>query len=228
MDAPIDEMSVACRLFEAPIHMADLRAVRDEGSGAAPELPVEACGWRLGGRVFGASGVMNIGFGADDSAGFAFAEIVAHRSEAGALASLKANLDETSAPLGSAGHGAAFPNVVGERFLTIDIQVVLNGGDELERVPLGGGGDDDCLEAVDLQEVLVMFESGGAAALGLFDTIGGLGQVITVDVGQGDEFDSSHAECGVDVGHTVTAAADQAEAQSLVRLGGLEEGGQLG
>src|SRR3974390_1140160 len=52
MDAPIDEVPLAAGFFQAPVHVADLRAVGNFGPRSAPEVPIERGGGGVGGGVF--------------------------------------------------------------------------------------------------------------------------------------------------------------------------------
>ena len=66
VNAPVHKVAVAVFLFEAPGHVADLRAIRQLGGRAAPEVPIQGRGRVLGLGVFEAGGVMNLDIGLDD------------------------------------------------------------------------------------------------------------------------------------------------------------------
>ena len=90
---------------------------------------------------------MNIGLGANDAARVARLHMFARRLESGALAPLEADLHDAVGLLDRIDHGPAFAYIVSERFLAINIQTMIEGGDKLKGVPMRRCGDDDGLEA---------------------------------------------------------------------------------
>src|SRR4030095_5531648 len=60
MDTPVDKMPVACGLFQAPIHMSHLRAIRDERGRATPQVPIKRCRRLLRCWVFRSGSVVNV------------------------------------------------------------------------------------------------------------------------------------------------------------------------
>ena len=84
----------------------------------------------------------------------ALLDVLGDLLEGGALAALEADLDDaTSAAFcAAASHGLAFADVVGQRLFAVDVQPLLEGGDELQGVPVRRRGDDDGLEAGDVEQ----------------------------------------------------------------------------
>ena len=73
---------------------------------------------------------MNLRVDVDDAAERAGGDEVADRVKGGALATLKTNLHDAAALGGRIDHRAALTDVVGERFVAIDVDATLHGGDE--------------------------------------------------------------------------------------------------
>ena len=111
----------------------------------------------------------------------------------------------------AADHGPALANVVRQRLLTVDVQILLHGRQEGQRVPVRRRGDDHRVEAAGCEQVLVVLERPGPRALQLLDLGGAVGQMLAVHVTQGHHLHIAHFERGPDVDHAVAAAPDQAE-----------------
>ena len=58
---------------------------------------------------------------------------------------------------------------------------------------------------------LVVLEGLRALALELLDLVGAIGEMVAIDIAQGDDLDAAGLEGGLDIDHAVPAAADEAE-----------------
>ena len=110
------------------------------------------------GGVLGARVVVDIRLTANDTARFTCLEMAADGLERGALTPLEAELHNPAAFLNGVHHRTSLTYVVTQRLLAINIKTMSQGGDELQSVPVGWGGDDDGFEAGCLQKFLVQFK----------------------------------------------------------------------
>ena len=198
-------------LFETPGEMTDLRRVGDLGRRAAPEVPIERRRRVLDGGVTQARQVMNLGVYLHDSSEIPLLEIVTDLLNGRTLVPLKANLDNDVLFLCRRDHRLRLADVIGERFLTVDIQILLDRRQEGQGMPVRRRGDNDRLEARRRQEFLIVLERPRPRALHLLNGRGGLHQVLTVHVTHGAHFHAAHLERRPHIGHPVVAAADHAK-----------------
>src|SRR5262245_63355452 len=110
-------------------------------------------------------------------------------------------------------HRAPFADRESQRLLDIDILARLAGEHSRDRVPVIGRGNQDSVEVLlfqQLPEILV----GLAISAGPFFGSGGAGRIHVAD---GGELDIGHVPHESGYRHTPTAAADQADADPVIR-----------
>ena len=115
---------------------------------------------------------MDLGIDLHDLARLAGVDELLDFGESLALAALEADLHDAAMPGSRLDHGLALANVVGQRLLAIDVKPVLQGGDELQGVPVRRRGDDHRVEPFEVEQFLVELERLRPLALQLLQFVG--------------------------------------------------------
>ncbi len=156
---------------------------------------------------------MNVRVYADDPAGIARLDVLPHRLNRGALPALEAHLHD---PLGAGcgvPHHTTLANVVGERFLQVNIHTAFKCCEKLERVPVWRTGDDDSIEFRHGEQFLVQLEHLRSGALEFLDFISALRQVVAIGVAERIHHHAPHLQRGFGIHQAVAAASYDSEAQ---------------
>ena len=202
--------------LQSPVHVADLRAVGDLRARAAPEVPIERGGRVLRLGILQPGGIVDLGIDLHDLARLAGVDELLDFGESLALAALEADLHDAAMLGGRLDHGLALANVVGQRLLAIDVKPALQGGDELQGVPVRRSGDNHRVEPLEVEQFLVQLERLRPLALQLLQFVGALFQVIAIHVAQGRDLDAAHFQGRPGIDHAIPADADHAEAEGAI------------
>ena len=121
-------------------------------------------------------------------------------------------------------HGPAFDDVVRDGFLAIDVQPLaslagINGMSEGVRVVMIGSADDDGIEVLPFVDQLAIVLVGRdlvSGLVGLLEPLHGLGDLVLVDVAQGDDLEVRQLDEIHQVISAHAAAAHQGDGDLLV------------
>ena len=113
------------------------------------------------------SRAVNDGAGPADRAELAAAEILEGLVTGRAGAALRAHLDHAAVLAGRGDHLPAFPDVVGQRLLDVDVLARLAGPDGGQGVPMVGRGDDDGVDVLVVEQLADVAVDGDVDADGL-------------------------------------------------------------
>ena len=227
VDALVADVAAAGWPDPVPIVVEVFAHERLHGSGAAPEVVVDAGGDGLGAAHFTDAGARLIAEAAsvEDFAEFAALKILDQFAIADIGTALGAVLDDAVI----FGHGfdalAAFPDVVADGLFDVDILAGLAGPDGDQGVPVIGSGGGDGDDVFVLEEVADIFVADDFVAL-LFLVGDALFEDVLIGITEGGEADVLLFTEGGDVGLAAGVEADDGDADGLVGADGAEVGGE--
>ena len=154
---------------------------------------------------------VDVRFHLHDAPRVAVANVAAGLADGLRLPPLEADLHDALATLGGLDHGPALAHIVGQWLLAVDIEIALAGVDERQRVPVRRRPDDHHLQSGQVEQLAVMLEGLRTRSLQLLH-FGGCGfQVLAVHVRERHALHTAVLERGVQIHHSIPAAANQPE-----------------
>jgi hypothetical protein len=232
VDAPVPHFAVAPVPLPMPVVVELLAHDGGHGGGAGPEVVVDIAGDGSGLGDF-ADGFAGAEFGAVDPFYFAVAavlDIACAFLDGGTGALLCAGLDDAVVLAGGVDHLSAFPDGVADGFFDIDIFAGFAAPDGEQGVPVVGGGDDDGVDILAVEEVadiLVTLDLVGA--LEVVFSVGFLDAVFedfAVGIAESDDLDIGDGLEVLDMG--IAAATDTDDADPDLVIGAAALGEQVG
>ena len=134
------------------------------------------------------------------------------------LTSLETNLYDPFADLDRLGHGAALADVISQRLLAVDIQPMLQAGDQMQRVPVGWTGDDNHVQIGFVQHLGVQLERLRPLALQLLQFARIFFQVLAIHVADRRYLDAADLESCLGIHHAVPSDTNHGHFQRLARI----------
>lgn len=230
VDAPVGHETAGIVPEPAEVEVEAVFVEGAGGCGAEPEVVIDAGG---DGGVGGAAGVLDpveVGPAADlaDFADLSGADQFDGFGIVLAAAPVGAHLGDAIVAAGGIAEDAAFADGGGEGLFDVNILASLEGGEGGDGVPVIGGADGDDVDVLAFDDTAEVFRGGGAGVAFGFEAFEGVGDALVINVADGGDLDFPGGEEGVGDGTGDAAAADDAEANAVVRGGAGGGGGGEG
>ena len=220
MDQLVSEFAVAIGPEPVPVVVNVVVAVLRALRGALPKVPIEIVRRTLEFRMtdrLPVAGFVGEPFGHVDLAKKSLVHEFHISHESRVRTTLGAVLDNATVLLGGIHQLTPFKNVVGKRFLDIDILASLATPDRGEGVPVVWSGDRDGIDGIVLHHLAhVGVEFGFFAGL-LLELSRAFLEDIFVDIAESDHFAPFLVGDVTDVAATLSANADATDANVVVR-----------
>ena len=209
VDAVVAHLAVAGLPEPVPLVVQLLAHQRPLGGRAAPEVVIDGGGTGVGASTLPmpsrARYTMRVGEA--DGPELAAAQVLERLAKDRARSALRAHLDHAAVLSGRGHHLPAFPHVVGERLLDVDVLARLAGPDRGQGMPMVGRGDDHGVDVLVVEQFADVAVDGDLDAA-VFEQLGFPVDVGAVHVAEGDNPRSRNILEGVD--ELVSPPADAA------------------